>query len=286
MNDFTAAVARLQSTTDALAAVGARLSIADGDAVAPEIVAALDDVLAALGLDVTTLDPQPRALLAGIIRTAFAQATDLLERPGREAGWTYTDPVLLNGQGRGSMLMPTLLATAPELQHVTSFLDLGTGVGLLAVAAAQVWPDCTVVGIDTWDPSLELAYANVKAAGLDDRIEIRRQDIAAVDDVDRFDCVWLPSFFFSAATLAQAMPRLVDAATPGGWIAVAHYEPPPDPLPTATIRLRTIRDGGAVIDAEAAADLLRGAGCQNIHPIAKTWPAPVGYVIGQKAAGR
>ena len=74
--------------------------------------------------------------------------------------------------------------------------DIGTGVGLLAVSAARVWPECAVTGIDVWEPSLELARRNVTAAGLGHRIEIRRQDVLDLDDADRYDCVWLPSFFF------------------------------------------------------------------------------------------
>jgi SAM-dependent methyltransferase len=284
MQEVSAAMMRLQATTDALAALGARLSIGDPSDVAPEILAALDDALAAVGVsDVASLEPQQRAMLAAGIRSMFAQSADILERPTREPGWSYTDPALLQGQGRGSMMMPALLATADELKDVTSLLDLGTGVGLLAIAACGVWPACTIVGIDTWKPSLDLARQNVAEAGLDARIEIREQDVRDLDDRDRFDCVWLPSFFFSTDVLDAALPKLITATKPGGWIALAHYEPPPDPLPRATSRLRTLRDGGSVLDAEAGAELLRAAGCTEVHSIPKTWPAPVGYVLGRKS---
>ena len=66
-------------------------------------------------------------------------------------------------------------------------------------------------------------------------------------------------------------------------MVAAHYEPPPDPLPQATMRLRTIRDGGSVLGADGAAGLLRGAGCQDVHPLARTWPLPFGFVTGRKA---
>jgi 2-polyprenyl-3-methyl-5-hydroxy-6-metoxy-1,4-benzoquinol methylase len=284
MQEMTAVITRFQATTDALAALGARLGLGDGDTVAPEILAALDEVLAAAGAgDVGSLEPQQRMMMAGMIRTAFAQAADLLGRPTREAGWSYTDPVLLEGQGRGSMIMPTLLAGSGELNGVSSLLDIGTGVGLLAVSAARVWPDCTVVGIDVWEPSLELARRNVSAAGLGDRIEIRNQDLLDLDEVGRYDCVWLPSFFFTREVLAAALPTILAATRPGGRVVVAHYEPPPDPLPRTTIRLRTIRDGGSVLDADGAAELLRSAGGTEVHSLARTWPIPVGFVTGQKA---
>jgi predicted O-methyltransferase YrrM len=283
MQEMTAVITRFQAATDALAALGARLGMGEGDTVAPEILAALDEVLAAAGVtDVDGLEPQQRAMMAGLIRTAFAQSADLLGRPTRDAGWSYTDPVLLEGQGRGSM-MPTMLRGSGELTDVSSLLDIGTGVGLLAVSAARVWPECTVTGIDVWEPSLELARRNVTAAGLDHRIEIRRQDVLDLDDVDRYDCVWLPSFFFSREVLAAALPKIIAATRPGGRVVMAHYEPPPGPLPRTTMRLRTIRDGGSVLDADGAAELLRDAGCQDVHSLARKSPVPIGFVTGQKA---
>jgi len=134
-----------------------------------------------------------------------------------------------------------------------------------------------------WEPSLELARRNVTAAGLDDRIEIRQQDVLDLDDLDRYDCVWLPSFFFGREILAAALPKVIAAALPGGYVVMAHYEPPPDALPRSTMRLRTVRDGRSVLDTDGAAELLRSAGCKDVHSLTRTWPIPVGYVVGQKA---
>jgi predicted O-methyltransferase YrrM len=268
MQEMAAVISRFQAATDALAALGARLGLGDGDTVAPEILAALDEVVAAAGVtDVDGLEPQQRAMLAGLIRTMFAQSADLLGCPTRDSGWSYT----------------TLLAGSGELNGVSSFLDIGTGVGLLAVSAARVWPGCTVTGIDVWAPSLELARRNVSAAGLGDRIEIRDQDLLDLDEVDRYDCVWLPTFFFGRDVLAVALPKIIAATRPGGHVVAAYYEPPPDPLPRTTMRLRTIRDGGSVLDADGAAELLRDAGCQDVHPLTRTWPIPFGFVTGRKA---
>jgi len=284
MQEMTAVISRFQAATDALAALGARLGMGEGDTVAPEILAALDEVLAAAGVtDVDGLEPQQRAMMAGLIRTMFAQSADLLGHPTRDAGWPYTDPVLLEGVGRASMMMPTLLAGSGEFTDVSSLLDIGTGVGLLAVSAARVWPECAVTGIDVWEPALELARRNVTAAGLGHRIEIRRQDVLDLDDIDRYDCIWLPSFFFGPEILAAALPKILDAIRPGGRVVMAHYEPPPDPLPRTTMRLRTIRDGGSVLDADGAAEQLRSAGGKDVHSLTSTWPIPIGFVTGQKA---
>jgi len=119
MQEMTAVITRFQTATDALAALGARLAMGEGDTVAPEILTALDEVLTAAGVtDVDGLEPQQRAMLAGLIRTMFAQSADLLDCPTRDAGWSYTDPVVLEGVGRGSMMMPTLLRGSGELNGV------------------------------------------------------------------------------------------------------------------------------------------------------------------------
>jgi hypothetical protein len=85
------------------------------------------------------------------------------------------------------------------------------------------------------------------------------------------------------ATLAAALPKIIAATLPGGHVVMAHYETPPDPLPRTTMRLRIIRDGGSLLDADGAAELLRGAGCKDVHSLARSWPVPFGFVTGQKA---
>src|SRR5689334_4128185 len=161
-----------------------------------------------------------------VICMFFAQAADLLAEPERSPGWTFTDPNVLDGYGRGSMMVPMRLAAEPELANVTSFLDVGAGVGLLAVSAANVWPEASVVGIDVWEPSLERARANVDAAGLGDRITLRNQDLTALDDADAYDCAWIPTFFLTEDTLKTGLARVAGAVRPGGWAVLGVFLTP------------------------------------------------------------
>jgi len=166
---------------DALAALGAELRLLQmGTETSPDVRAALTAVSAAAGLeDLNALPGPQRDAAIGLIRMTLHHAIELVEDPSRSPGWTYTDPAILQGWGRGSMVVPGALKAAPELTNVQSFLDIGTGVGLLAVAAARVWPDAKIVGIDIWPPSLKLAETSVRAAWLQDHITIRTQDVAA-----------------------------------------------------------------------------------------------------------
>jgi predicted O-methyltransferase YrrM len=244
----------------------------------------LDDVLAAAEIpSLDDLPPEQLATLRDSLRSFFAQSGDLLNDPERASGWGYTDGTILEGQGRSSMFVPSMFAQAAGIDQVESLLDIGTGVGLLAVAAARMWPSCHVVGIDTWEPSLERARANVAGAGLDDRIEIRDQNLVDLDDVDRFDVAWLPSFFVDADTLRVGLPRVLAAMRPGGRIIVGRFEPRADPLAQATLRLRTVRDGGSILTEDEVVELVRDAGFEDVAPLPKAGPVMLGFISGRKS---
>src|SRR5436190_17235206 len=84
MEEVLQVFSRLWVATDALAALGARLAVADDAALTPEIAAALDEVLAAAGVPgLDDLAPPQRAMLASAVRTSFGQAADLLSAPTR-----------------------------------------------------------------------------------------------------------------------------------------------------------------------------------------------------------
>jgi len=295
--DVMATAGRWAVATEALAAVGAELTLAQasaaGDSPAstqrghPDVVRALRGVSAAAGLpDLDQLPPPQRELLTGFIKMWLRQALDVLEDPARPPGWSFTDPDILRGWGRGSALVPAALAAAaPELADVRSFLDVGTGIGLLAIAAAGIWPNARVVGIDVWAPALKTAADNVQRAGLGDRIMLREQDVAALDDVQAYDCAWFPTFFVTEPVFEAATPRIFTSLRPGGSLVLGRMSPPPDPVAEATTALRTIRSGGSQLDAKRLCSALEAAGCQGVRVLPRRGSAPMEYVIGQRPVG-
>jgi SAM-dependent methyltransferase len=279
-------VQQMSTAVDALAAIGAELQLkSSGTAADPSIEAALARVSAAAGVpDLDSIPPPQREIALALIRLFFAQAANLLEDPAHAPGWNVTDPNVLEGYGRGSAMVPVRLAAAPELAEVTSFLDVGTGVGLLAVSAAAAWPEATIVGIDTWEMSLERARANVDGAGLADRVTLRNQDFVALDDVDTFDCAWVPTFFLPEDVLKTGLARVLRALRPGGWAVLGVFLPHPDPVAAAANALHTVRFGGCVLDLDRAADVLEDAGFAEVHPLERTAPMPLGFVLGRRPA--
>jgi SAM-dependent methyltransferase len=271
-------------TAESLGAIGAYLALLDGDGGDPGVRDRLAALVEAAGLpDLATLEPPQRAMVRGLVRSALKQAVDLPEEPERAPGWAYTDPGVLDGWGRGSSAVPGMIsAVLPEVGEVRTLLDVGTGVGLLAVGATNVWKDVTVVGIDTWEPSLDRARKHIADAGLTDRVELRNQDVVDLTDVDYFDCAWVPTFFLPQSLTEAAVAAVARAVKPGGWIVLGRFLPLPDPVANAMLQLRTYRFGGHLLDEARSVDLLEAAGCTAVRATTAPPPVQMAFTVGQK----
>lgn len=61
-----------------------------------------------------------------------------------------------------------------------SFLDVGTGTGILAIAAAKLFPDARVAACDTDAAAVEIARENARLNGVADRINFRVGSLSEV----------------------------------------------------------------------------------------------------------
>lgn len=226
--------------------------------------------------------------MVAFTRSFFRQALDLLEQPDRAPGWSYDDPAILQSQGQASRLIVETIRTfaaghqrfAVSLAGPSTFLDVGTGVGKLAIEAIRTWPQMTVVGIDTWAPALELAANNVADVGADDRIVLREQDVADLADVSVFTHVWFSGPFISRSIVPQALARVQNALLPGGYLLFGTYNPADDPLASALTDLRTVRSGGHPWSPGESQELLAAAGFVEIESF--TTGSPILMVVGRK----
>jgi len=287
-----AVAGRLGAASDALAALGALIRIeTEGLDADPEVRAALRAIAAEL-LGDPAVDPVRDAPVLGLAQTFLAQGAELLANPGRAGAWNQVDARLLQGIGRMSMSVAGAIRSAAEqtpglgdrLAGPAEFLDVGTGVGWLAVALARQYPGARVVGIDIFEPALELARGNVAAEHLQDRIELRRQDVLSLDQRPVFDVVWLALPFLPAAIVPPALAAVYGALKPGGWLIAGTFAAAgPDRLAELLMDLRTVRSGGKPWTATDLLPRLAAAGYQDTGHVSRTWAAPVHLYLGRRA---
>lgn len=82
-------------------------------------------------------------------------------------------------------------------------LDLGTGSGALLLAALAEWPDATGLGTDASPTALQIAQANAKQCGLNDRVRFAPGDWAGGLN-ERFDLILCnPPYIAEGEALAR-----------------------------------------------------------------------------------
>jgi SAM-dependent methyltransferase len=161
------------------------------------------------------LDANQEEAALALIQTSFRQAIDLMENPAHAPAWNYEDPIVLESQGQVSRLIvrgiDMLAAQRPDisatLRQPGAFLDVGTGVGWLAIEAARSWPALRVVGIDSWEPALTLAHKNLSQSGVAERVEFRPQRVEHLDDEKTFTLAWLPGPFMETRRIDDQISR-------------------------------------------------------------------------------
>jgi hypothetical protein len=283
-------VQRLMHTTDqSVWAVTALCLVLDGRA-STGLQSAAADVLASLGLDgAGSLSDLDGPGVAAQAAAPVLQAAALLRGDG-DLWATQSDAALL-AQGRASAQGTAMFAQfgVPRLAGLASaisqpgaqMLDVGTGVAALAVAYAKQFPELTVVGIDVLPRVLVLAAATVASSTVPDRVVLRNQDIATLDDRDTYALAWVPAPFVPEAALDVGMARVVQALTPGGWVMLGHGRFTGDPVNDALTRFKTVVFGGTPLDDEQAQRLVTDAGLESVSTLA-TPPGAPAITVGQR----
>ena len=282
---------RLSVSLEALAALGAELRLRrEGLGGDPRVRALLHDVVNAVDpVLLGGIDDDREAMVLALIQTIFRQAADLLENPARIPAWSYQDPIILESQGQVSRLIvrgiDALAIHRPELGAMLrcggAFLDVGTGVGWLAIDVARSWPAMRIVGVDPWEPALALARENLAKSGVAERIELRSQCAEHLDDVATFTLAWVPGPFIGAAIADRALERIHRALAPGGWLIFGINVTPPGPLEEALTALRNVRSGGYSWTPREVEERLR---VSDFHKVESFSPgAPILFVIGRRA---
>ncbi|MEV4170796.1 class I SAM-dependent methyltransferase [Nonomuraea sp. NPDC049709] len=217
------------------------------------------------------------------LRQALSAAAD----DASDSAWSQQDDEVLLSQGRASAATGRALATrvVPQLPGLSEcldregsrILDVGTGVAALALAVAREFPRAEVVGIDMLERVLdlgrrELARAEPDAAG---RVSLLCLDVTELTEEAAYDLTWLPAPFLSEAALNVAVPRLVEALRPGGWIVVGTNPAAADPLRQAVAGWTAVRNGGNSYNTDHIAEMLDASGLAEVRRFPTVQGGPV-----------
>jgi len=284
---FQAELRRIGGTVHVFAAIGAALRLCQkkqrtDPAVEARLLAVVEAVLPG-ALD--GLNPGQVSDALAYVTFQIGEATDLFHNADRPPGWVLRDSATLQALGQASRQnvrgIVTLAADRPKLATSLAgrFLDVGTGVGAMALEAAEQCPSVGVVGIDIWEPSLALARANVASSPHAERIEIRAQDVTQLDEPAAYTLAWLPAPFLPRPVAEAALDRLAAALAPSGHLVVGFYAVPPDRVSAALTALRVVRSGGHVWDIAEMEHQLAARGFLDVETC--TLP-PTTFVIGRR----
>jgi ribosomal protein L11 methyltransferase len=87
-----------------------------------------------------------------------------------------------------------------------SFLDVGTGTGILAIATAKMFPDARVEACDTDAEAIEIARANARLNGVGDQIDFRAGSVDEQTSSADLVCANL-----TAPVIVDLLPLLLSA---------------------------------------------------------------------------
>lgn len=284
MNDVGVVYRRLMGEARALGALVARIRLdqlaVTGDPEQRRHIDRAVDALEVGGLE--DLTAERRAAITASAITGLKQILELMEAPERSGGWTHDDPALLQAQGKASADIAESIRSAGIGKPDARILDIGCGVAHLSLAFCASFPQSTVVGIDPWQPALDLATLNVGDAEVGSRVELVRTGIEDFEDGAGFDLIWMPAMFFPEKAIDDVVQRMFTLARPGGEVVIAAFHDPADPLTNALDALMTLRSGGCLLTAADLVERINAAGFEDAREVDRQRSGMRRLVTGRK----
>jgi len=98
--------------------------------------------------------------------------------------------------------------------------EIGPGGGWALIALAQAFPAVTAEGFDLDEASVDMARANVAAAGLADRVSVHCQDAARASGEGKYDLVMALECIHDMSNPVGVLRTMKALAKPGGTVLV------------------------------------------------------------------
>ncbi len=116
-----------------------------------------------------------------------------------------------------------LLRRTLDLRGTERVLEIGGGTGQLSLALAD--DVASVLVTDASPAMVDVARANIDAAGLTERLTAQRLDVVTDDlTAERFDGVWAQLALHHVREVDLLLERVRSVLVPGGWLAVVDLD--------------------------------------------------------------
>jgi len=171
------------------------------------------------------------APLARMLSAAAMQLPALLDayRTGGGVGWSRFGADMRESQADMNRpwfehALPGALAGVADLDEVlrrpgTRIADVGTGAGWSTIALARAYPEAKVEGFDIDPPSIDLAEANARAAGMAGKVGFHVTDAAGLGD-RAFDAAFAFECVHDMPYPVEVLSAIRAAVRPGGPVIV------------------------------------------------------------------
>lgn len=196
---------------------------------------------------------EQRATVVEAIRAQLELAASLADGTS-QPGWNPPADATLQSQGKASrriaeVITKILAVDYPALGELLAvpgaqFLDIGVGVAQISLGMCAAYPQLRCVGLDVNERPLKLAATNIAEEGRQSRIELRRQSVADLTDIDTYTLAWVPLPFLPAQAARDGLRAILPALRPGGWIVAGCHEADADERTNAMTWLQATVLGG------------------------------------------
>ena len=127
---------------------------------------------------------------------------------GRRAFWDielHVGPGVLVPRPDSEVLLASAIEHFDGTQGPSRVLDLGTGPGTLLLAALDIWPDATGLGVDVSRQALSYASANARRLGFEQRVKLAQGHWAS-GLLEKFDLILCnPPYIVEGAELGPGV---------------------------------------------------------------------------------
>ena len=118
-------------------------------------------------------------------------------------------------------------AKAVAKSQPKTILDLATGTADLAIALAKYNPQAHIIGVDISEKMLEIGKAKIAKQGLDNQIDLRLGDAAALPfESQFFDAVTVAFGVRNFENLQQGLSEICRVLKPNGQVYILEFSMP------------------------------------------------------------